>query len=152
MAVSSSGCLGLPADDQSAAPQGSRPTRRRILVIDHDAVTRGLLCDHLSALDFDVAAEDNGLSGLARLSGEWDQARFHGLLVELQMPVLGGLAVLQEMSERFPTVPVIAMADAAHVGKLRQAVKLGAREYVIKPFDAELLRRKCMTVFLSDSD
>lgn len=126
--------------------------RRRILVIDHDDDVRGHLCQELSALGFEVTAEDNGVSGLSRISSNWETAPFHGLLVELQMPVLGGLAVLQEMVERFPTVPVIAMSDAAHIGKLRQAVKLGAHEYVIKPFDSELLRRKCLCVFLNGAE
>lgn len=127
----------------------NRPaTRRRILVIDHDDDVRGLLCDQLCAFGFEVAAEDNGVSGLSRVAYDRDTAPIHGLLVELQMPVLGGLAVLQEMVERFPTVPVIAMSDSSHVGKLRQAMKLGAREYLIKPFDRELFRRKCQNVFL----
>jgi CheY-like chemotaxis protein len=148
--------LSLAGDDSAAledAPETmSRPsTRRRILVIDHDDDVRGMLCDQLSAFGFEVAAEDNGMSGLSRVAYEWDTAPIHGLLVELQMPVLGGLAVLQEMVDRFPTVPVIAMSDSAHVGKLRQAMKLGAREYLIKPFDPELFRRKCHTVFLGDA-
>lgn len=123
-------------------------TRRRILVIDHADDVRGMLCEQLCAFGFDVAAADNGVSGLSRVADDWDTAPFHGILVELQMPVLGGLAVLQEMCERYPTVPVIAMSDSSHVGKLRQAMKLGAREYLVKPFDRELFRRKCLTVFL----
>jgi DNA-binding NtrC family response regulator len=62
------------------------------------------------------------------------------------------MAVLQELSERFPTVPVIVMADSVHVAKLRQAMKLGAKEYLVKPFDTELVRRKCMTVFLNGKE
>ncbi|MBD0316193.1 MAG: response regulator [Nitrospiraceae bacterium] len=120
---------------------------RRILIIDHDEQVRKLLCEQLTGLGFAVTEEDSALSGLSRMASQAANTPFHGLLVELQLPVLGGLAVLQEMSERFPTVPVIAMSDTAHVGKLRQAVKLGAREYLLKPFDTELLRRKCMSVF-----
>ncbi len=127
-------------------------TPRRIIVIDHDDDVRGMLCDQLSAFGFEVAAEDNGVSGLSRVAYDWETAPFHGMLVELQMPVLGGLAVLQEMAERFPTVPVIAMSDSAHVGKLRQAMKLGAREYLIKPIDRELFRRKCTAVFLNGKE
>jgi CheY-like chemotaxis protein len=141
-----------PTTEPSPAVNSSAGGRRRILVIDHQDEVRALLCDQLSALGFEVAAEDNGVSGLSRMAYDWEHAPFHGMLVELQMPVLGGLAVLQEMSERFPSVPVIAMSDAAHVGKLRQAVKLGAREYLIKPFDAELFRRKCLSVFLDGAE
>ena len=120
---------------------------RRILIIDHDEHVRKMLCDQLTGLGFAVAEEETGISGLSRLASASEIPPVHGLLVELQMPILGGLAVVQEMGERFPTVPVIAMSDASHVGKLRQAVKLGAKEYLLKPFDSELLRRKCLSVF-----
>jgi len=122
--------------------------RPRILVIDSDDDIRLALCDRLRVLGFEVVAEDNGVSGLARVAYEWETAPFHGMLVELQMPVLGGMAVLQEMRERFPSVLVVVMSDASHIGKLRQAIKLGAKEYLVKPFDQELLHRKCVSVFL----
>jgi DNA-binding NtrC family response regulator len=127
-------------------------TRRRILVIDHHDDIRGILCDRLSALGFDVAAEDNGMSGLSRVAYDWERAPFHGMLVELQMPVLGGMAVLQEMCDRYPTVSVIVMSDAKHIDKLRRTIKFGAKEYLVKPFDAELFQRKCMSVFLDGTE
>lgn len=125
-------------------------TRRRILVLEHDDQIRNLVCTHLIAIGFEVASEDNGMSGLSRMACDWEAHQIHGLLMELQLPVLGGLAILQEMNERFPEIPVIAMSDSAHVGKLRQAMKLGAREYLIKPFDPELFRHKCQSVFLGE--
>jgi len=122
-------------------------TRKRLLVIDHDDEIRGVLCERLRTLGFEVASEDNGVSGLARVVYDWKKSPFHGLLVELQMPVLGGMAVLQEMCDRYPSVPVIVMSEAPYVKKLRQAMKLGAKEYLIKPFDPELVRQKCINVF-----
>jgi DNA-binding response OmpR family regulator len=130
-----------------------RPTSsqsRRLLVIDRADDIRQTICAQLRTFGFDVVAENDGMAGLSRLAGEWETDPFHGMLVELYVPVLGGLAVLQEMGERFPTVPVIAMSDVTHVAKLRQAVNLGAKEYLIKPFDAELFRRKCHSVFLGE--
>lgn len=124
--------------------------RKRILVIDNHDDVREALCHQLSAFGFEAVTEENGVSGLSRVASDWETTPIHGLLVELQMPILGGLAVLQEMVERFPTVPVIVMSDAAHVAKLRQAIKLGAREYLIKPIDRELLRRKCESAFLEE--
>lgn len=129
--------------------EGTTPaTPRRLLVIDHDDHLRKVLCAELTALGFMVAEETTGIAGLSRLTSDADTSPFHGLLVELHMPILGGLAVLLEMGERFPTVPVIAMSDVHHLGKLRQAVRLGAKEYLLKPFDPELCRRKCLRVFL----
>ena len=122
--------------------------RRRVLVIDDNEDVRGTLCDRLDSLGFEVAVESNGISGLARVTEDSEAAPFAGMLVELHLPVLGGMAVLQEMCERFPTVPVIVMSDSLHIAKLRQAMKLGAKEYLVKPFDPELVRRKCLNVFL----
>lgn len=122
--------------------------RRRILVIDGNDEARWALCDRLSSLGFDVEAERDGISGLARVNKNDAADPFSGMLVELQLPMLGGLAVLQEMCERFPTVPVIVMSDTLHLAKLRQAMNLGAKEYLVKPFDPELVRRKCLNVFL----
>jgi DNA-binding NtrC family response regulator len=122
--------------------------RRRILVIDHDDDVRAFLFDRLSALGFEVAAEDNGVSGLSRVADCHEGAPFHGVLVELQMPAPDGLAVLHEIHARFPTMPVVVMADSIHVGRLRQAMTAGAKEYLVKPFDPELFRRKCVNVFL----
>ncbi len=126
--------------------------RRRILVIDHDDDVRAFLCDRLSALGFEVAAEDTGISGLSRVADGHSTAPFHGVLVELQMPALDGLAVLHEIHARFPAIPVIVMADSVHVGRLRQAMTAGAKEYLVKPFDPELFRRKCVSVFLDGKE
>lgn len=127
-------------------------TKRRILVIDKDDEVRSALCDQLSNLGFEVAAEGDGVSGLFRMANDWETAPFRGLFVELQLEILGGMAVLQEMGERFPSVPVIVMSDSGHIGKLRRAIQLGAKEYLVKPFDRELVRRKCLSVFLSRND
>jgi len=139
---------GAVSAEEAATSMEKTALHGRILVVDDNDDTRGALCDRLSALGFEVAAESNGISGLARMAYEVGTAPFTGMLVELQMPLLGGMAVLQEMCERFPAVPVIVMSDALHLAKLRQAMKLGAKEYLVKPFDAELIRRKCLNIFL----
>lgn len=138
--------------EEAPSAMEKAPIRRRILVIDHDNDVRAFLCDRLSTLGFEVAAEDNGTSGLSRITDGRDSPPFHGVLVELQMPVLDGLAVLREIHARFPTIPVIVMSDSIHVGKLRQAMTAGAKEYLVKPFDPELFRRKCVNVFLDGKE
>ena len=101
--------------EEAATSMGKTSLHRRILVVDDNDEVRGALCDRLSALGFEVAAESNGISGLARMAEEVEAAPFAGMLVELQMRMLGGMAVLQEMCERFPSVPVIVMSDALHL-------------------------------------
>lgn len=142
-----SGASDASRNEGTVTTMEKTTTKRRILVIDKNDESRSALCDQLSALGFDVVVEDNGVSGLLRMTHDWKTAPFHGLFVELHMEVLGGMAVLLEVGERFPSVPVIVMSDSSQIGKLRQAIKLGAKEYVLKPFDRELVRRKCLSVF-----
>lgn len=121
--------------------------RRRILVIDHDDEIRQSACTQLRQWGFDAIGERDGLSGLARLAHATATNEFSGMLLEMDMPVLGGMAVLQEMKDRHPTVPVIVMARTPHIDKLRNAVRMWAQEYLVKPFDPELLKLKCASVF-----
>jgi len=51
------------------------------------------------------------------------------------------------MKDRHPTVPVIVMAHIPQIDKLRNAVRMWAQEYIVKPFDPELLKLKCASVF-----
>lgn len=120
---------------------------RRILVIDHDDRARDIVCEHLLKLGFSVAKEDSGISGLVRIAHEKARAPFDGLVLELDMPVLGGMAILQEMRERHPEIPVLVTATPGQIKRLREAMNLGAKEYLVKPFDAELFTRKCRRIF-----
>ena len=63
------------------------------------------------------------------------------------MPLLGGMAILQEMRDRHSEIPVIVTALSSEIKRLRDAVNLGAKEYLVKPFDAELFARKCRRIF-----
>lgn len=121
--------------------------RRRILVVDHDDQIRLSACNQLTQWGFEVVGEANGVSGLARLAQTTSGTEFSGMLLEMDMPVLGGMAVLQEMKDRHPTIPVIVMARTPHIDRLRNAVRMWAQEYIVKPFDPELLKLKCASVF-----
>ncbi|ULA65321.1 MAG: Response regulator [Nitrospira sp.] len=121
--------------------------RRRILVVDHDDAIRLSVCAQLTQWGFDAEGENNGVSGLTRLARTSPATAFAGMLLEMDMPILGGMAVLQEMKDRHPTIPVIVMARVPHIDKLRSAVRLWAQEYIVKPLDQELLKRKCTSAF-----
>lgn len=133
--------------EQDSRPMSASMGRRRILVVDHDDEIRLSACNQLMEWGFEAIGEANGVSGLARLAHTALTSAYAGMLLEMDMPVLGGMAVLQEMKDRHPTIPVIVMARIPHIDKLRNAVRMWAQEYIVKPFDPELLRLKCTSVF-----
>lgn len=135
------------SDEDKLAAMESEPAKRRVLVVDDVDDHRLILCQRLTAMGFDVVGEENGASALARIALEIDRMPLSGVLLEMCMSLDDGMAVLQAMRERYPRIPVIAMSDSLNVALLREAVRRGASEYVVKPFDPELLRRKCLRVF-----
>jgi DNA-binding NtrC family response regulator len=125
----------------------SSPADRRILIVDDDPQVRAIIGERLQHWGFEAVEADSGHAGLMRIIFDSVRHPIHGVLLDLHMPILGGMAVLQEMREQHPTIPVIVMSEVNEIHTAREAVKLGAREYVMKPFDHDLLKAKCFRVF-----
>ena len=123
----------------------------RILVVDDNEDTCMALRDRLLSMGFDVVTENNGHAALSRIALEARRAPIQGLLLDLQMPVLDGIAVLRELQERDSSIPTIVMSATTDRGLLKKTLKLGARAYLVKPFDNGLLREQCLRVFLEDN-
>lgn len=70
-----------------------------------------------------------------------------GIFFALKPTDMSSTSVLSELHQYCPHVPVIVMGIADEVTQLRGAVDHGAKEYLVKPFDPELLKRKCCQVF-----
>ncbi len=95
-----------------------------------------------------AVATDNGHSGLSRLATQKERGQIDGVLLDLQLRHFGGMAVLREMRQRHPALPVIVMAGSSKVDKVWEAMGIGAREFLLKPFDHKVFCQKCSTVFV----
>ena len=109
-----------------------------ILVVEDDNPIRRGLCDALEASGYRVSEAENGLAGL-------EQALAEGVdlvLLDLMMPELSGLEVLQKLRPSRPTLPVIILTAMGQEKDRVHGLKLGADDYVVKPFSVrELLAR-----------
>ena len=77
-------------------------------------------------------------SPLAAL-GAWAQAPPDLVLTDLNMPDMDGIALLEKMREAHPGLPVIMMTAFGSVDTAKQALKLGAHDYLLKPIDVDEL-------------
>src|SRR5512139_2532364 len=102
----------------------------RILVVDDEASLRDVLGKILSAEGYEVRNAGNGREALDLLAAE----RFDFLLCDLRMPVMGGLDLLREITTRGIPGTVIMMSAFGTVETAVEAMKLGAYDYVSKPF------------------
>lgn len=113
---------------------------RTLLLVDDNAANRMILHSYLGA-DFDEILEaENGEVARAILL---DQATTVDLVIlDLIMPVLGGLDLLRLMRERNLEIPVLVCSASSHLQPAIEAMRLGARDYVEKPFEPDLLRAR----------
>ena len=119
----------------------------RVLVVDDHADSRELVVTHLAELGFHVLQTDSA-EGCIRLMDEAEAiAPIHGAVVDLSLAMVEGHGVLSQIRRRDERVPVIVVSELTDINRAREAIRLGAAEYLVKPFDRELLRSKCLRVF-----
>ncbi len=111
---------------------------RRVLVVEDDAAIRQGLIDALLSEGFETFAAADGERGLdAALRGAIER-----VLLDLVLPKADGFAVLSGIRSVRPTLPVIVLTARGSEDDRVRGLKLGADDYVVKPFSArELLAR-----------
>ncbi len=102
----------------------------RILIVDDEASLRDALARILTAEGYEVRQAGDGKEALGILGAQ----AFDFLLCDLRMPVMGGLDLLREVTARGIPGTVIMMSAFGTVETAVEAMKLGAYDYVSKPF------------------
>jgi len=109
--------------------------RTRILLVDDEEIVRESLCGWLEKDGYTVESAPDGASAVARAQAEpWSI-----LLVDLKMPGMDGLQVLEQVKKLRPEAVVIIMTAYATVDTAVSAIKAGAYDYLVKPFDPDEL-------------
>ena len=106
----------------------------RVLVIDDEEVVRDLVSEVLAGAGHDVVTASDGGAGLAA----YRESPFDLVITDILMPVMDGLAVIQELKRDYPAVPIIAMA-AMGDRALQDAQSAGADLTLPKPFRIDRL-------------
>lgn len=111
---------------------------KRILVVDDKAPALLQLKRSLEHNGYEVYTASRGKEALEIL----DQQFVDLILLDLQLPDIGGLQVCKEVRGQYPSLPIIIISVVHEVGSIVQALNQGADDYVQKPFDmVEVLAR-----------
>lgn len=108
----------------------------KILVVDDQELMRDSLAATLAREGHEVVAAGDGAAALQRLTA----AKFDLLISDLKMPKLTGTELLAEAKKVRPEMPVVLMTAFATVQTAVEAMKLGAYDYIQKPFDGEEIK------------
>lgn len=111
--------------------------RAKILLVDDDCAILELIEEYLGIQRFDVVTASSGMEALARLETDHPDA----ILLDMRMPEMDGIETLKRIAARHPGVGVLMVSGDDDVVLAKEAIALGAFDYILKPIDFEYLDR-----------
>ncbi|MCU1269308.1 MAG: response regulator receiver modulated metal dependent phosphohydrolase [Acidobacteriaceae bacterium] len=108
----------------------------RILIVDDEEPIRDLVSAMLSSANYVCTQTESGKEALSLLSSG---SQFELMLSDLMMPGMDGIALLEAAKERFPDMPVIMVTAVTDVSVALGALRNGAYDYLLKPFERDQL-------------
>lgn len=107
------------------------------LVVEDDLALREALCDTLELAGYQVAAAADGVAALDMLAAR--RREFGVVVSDVQMQPMDGHMLLKKIKAQYPDLPVLLMTAHGTIQKAVQAMHDGAADYLVKPFEAEVL-------------
>jgi DNA-binding NtrC family response regulator len=118
-----------------AASAGRREAQMRVLVVDDDLPVRRACAEIATGMGFSTQSVDSMAAARAALTvGGVDV-----VLLDLKLPGGGGLTLLEEIRSKYPATVVVVMTAFATVSSAVEAMRIGAGDYLTKPFSLEEL-------------
>ncbi len=114
----------------------------KLLVVDDEAAICHACRRVLSRQGFEVEECTDSFEGLKRAT----QGDYAAILLDIKMPKMDGIQFLEELRKTNPDVPVMIMTAYPSIPNATAALRLGASDYVTKPFTPAQLRRSISTM------
>jgi two-component system chemotaxis response regulator CheY len=113
----------------------------RALVIDDSRAMRTILRGILVSLEFEVVEAADGRQAVDILTEDHD---FDLALVDWNLPEMSGLEIVAEVRKepRLASLPLLMVTTETEFERVTQALRAGANEYIMKPFDRDMLLDK----------
>jgi DNA-binding response OmpR family regulator len=111
----------------------------RVLIVDDDKSIADLIGMRLGVQGFETRCAHDGLIALARVR----DFRPHAMILDINMPMMDGFGLMARLgAEKLAKLPTLVLTARHRAEDVKQAISLGARDYLAKPFgDAQLLSR-----------
>ncbi|NOY66539.1 MAG: sigma-54-dependent Fis family transcriptional regulator [Gammaproteobacteria bacterium] len=106
-----------------------------VLVVEDDLSLREALCDTLQLAGYPVLSANNGKTALSLI----EQEDISVVVSDIQMKPMDGFSLLKKLKNRRPDLPVVLMTAYGTIQKAVQAIREGASDYLVKPFDSDAL-------------
>jgi DNA-binding response OmpR family regulator len=114
----------------------------KILLCEDDTNLGMVLKNYLELNDYEVILERDGRLGLAAFQRE----KFDICLIDVMMPNMDGFTLAEEIRDVDPDIPLFFLSAKTMKEDIIQGYKLGADDYITKPFDSEILLHKIQAI------
>jgi two-component system response regulator AtoC len=111
-------------------------SKRSILVVDDDQSVRSYLSDFLSSCGYTVECAESGDQAVARLGTGYVPSL---VVLDIVMPGINGIEVLENVKKINSTIPVIILSAGGQTKTVVEAMKIGASDFLVKPFEEQEL-------------
>ncbi len=108
-----------------------------ILIVEDDEQLREAICDTCEMSGYSVACAGHGQAALVKLN----DYQFKLVISDVQMQPMDGTELLQQIKKKHPDLPVVVMTAYASIEKAVDFMRLGAADYLVKPFEVEALQQ-----------
>ena len=110
-------------------------SKGHILVVDDESAIRDLISEVLNIAGYEVSASADGLDALNQIR----KNKFSAILLDVNLPKVDGFTILEKVRESAPTQPIIMLSARTEKDDVTHGLRLGADDYVRKPFSVEEL-------------
>jgi two-component system, chemotaxis family, chemotaxis protein CheY len=114
--------------------------QKSCLLVDDSKVIRSFMKKMFHELHFEVSEAENGQDAIEKIQ----KTQYDLIMLDWNMPVMDGIEFMKKFKTEFnhQDTKVIFCTTESEMNKIQIAIELGASEYIMKPFDIEILRSK----------
>ena len=117
---------------------------KKILIVEDDPNFGSILKDYLSLNEYDIVLAKNGIEGYEKFKND----NFDLCILDVMMPFKDGFTLAKEIREKNDSIPIIFLTAKNLKEDVLKGFKVGADDYITKPFDSDVLLAK-IKVFLN---
>lgn len=117
-------------------------TTKKILLVEDDQNFGVVLRDYLSLNDFDVTLAKNGMEGFEKFKKD----NYDLCILDVMMPYKDGYTLAKEIREKNKDIPLIFLTAKSMKEDVMKGYKVGADDYLNKPFDSDVLLMKIKAI------
>ena len=121
----------------------------RILIVDDEPHICEAVQDSLQAEGYEVIVAHDGQTALALIALEAQRGPITGVILDMEMPVVHGIEVLQRLRHQYSDLPILMISASYDRLMFDEATRSGANSCLAKPFNRKQLLEVCARLFRS---